>query len=91
MLDRNRTYVILNFKNCSTIKLLTFSPKEGTAVNNMIKLVDYYLQFKDRPEKFKRSYKFEQEIKNSHNPNVAECEIAQLGSIMLKKPKYSSP
>ena len=65
--------------------------RDNNAVNNMIKLVDYYLQFKDRPEKFKRSYKFEQEIKNSHNPNVAECEIAQLGSIMLKKPKYSSP
>jgi hypothetical protein len=32
--------------------------RDENAVNNMIKLVKYYLQFKERPEKFRRDYKF---------------------------------
>jgi len=33
--------------------------RDMNAVNNMIKLVKYFLVNKDRPEKYKRSYKFE--------------------------------
>ena len=33
--------------------------RDMNAVNNMIKLVNYFLLNKDRPEKYKRSYKFE--------------------------------
>ena len=40
--------------------------RDINAVNNMIKLVEYYLQHKDRPEKFKRNYKFPEEIKNTN-------------------------
>ena len=40
--------------------------RDINAVNNMIKLVEYYLQYKDRPEKFKRNYKFPEEIKNTN-------------------------
>lgn len=33
--------------------------RDENSVNNMLKLVKYYLQHKGRPEKFKRSFKFE--------------------------------
>jgi len=44
--------------------------RDENSVNNMIMLVNYYLQHKDRPEKFKRSYKFsdDKSIKDD-NPN----------------------
>ena len=56
--------------------------RDNNAVNNMIKLVDYYLQFKDRPEKFKRDYKFEKVIKNSPNLRWPNERTLLLGSIM---------
>jgi hypothetical protein len=33
--------------------------RDENSVNNMIKIVNYYLEYKDRPEKFKRSFKLE--------------------------------
>jgi len=33
--------------------------RDKNSVKNMIKLTNYYLEHKDRPEKFKRSFKFE--------------------------------
>ena len=44
--------------------------RDENSVNNMIMLVNYYLQHKDRPEKFKRSFKFSDDkpIKDD-NPN----------------------
>jgi len=44
--------------------------RDENSVNNMIMLVNYYLQHKDRPDKFKRSYKFSDDnpIKDD-NPN----------------------
>ena len=33
--------------------------RDENSVNNMIKIVNYYLLYKDRPEKFKRSFKLE--------------------------------
>ena len=44
--------------------------RDENSVNNMIMLVNYYLQHKDRPGKFKRSYKFSDDnpIKDG-NPN----------------------
>jgi hypothetical protein len=33
--------------------------RDNNSVNNMIKLVKYYFEHKDRPEKYKRSYKLE--------------------------------
>ena len=33
--------------------------RDSNAVNNMIKLVKYYIEKRDRPEKYKRSYKIE--------------------------------
>jgi hypothetical protein len=56
--------------------------RDNNAVNNMIKLVEHYLQYKTRPEKFKRSYKLKKVIKNSCNPHKAECENGPIGSIM---------
>ena len=43
--------------------------RDENAVNNMIKLVKCYLENKSRPEKFRRDYKFPDEIKDS-NPNL---------------------
>ena len=43
--------------------------RDENLVNNMIMLTNYYLQHKDRPEKFKRSYKLmDYQIKDT-NPN----------------------
>ena len=33
--------------------------RDENSVNNMIKIVNYYLEYKDRPEKFKPSFKLE--------------------------------
>ena len=33
--------------------------RDENSVNNMIKIVNYYLLYKDRPSKFKRSFKLE--------------------------------
>ncbi len=43
--------------------------RDENSVNNMIKLVKYYLEFKDRPEKFRRDYKFS-DITKDTNPNL---------------------
>ena len=50
--------------------------RDENAVNNMIKIVNQYLQNKDRPEKFKRSYKFPDEIKDD-NPNNVSVKCRQ--------------
>lgn len=50
--------------------------RDENAVNNMIKIVNQYLQNKDRPEKFKRSYKFHDEIKDD-NPNNVSVKCRQ--------------
>ena len=42
----------------------------------MIKLVNHYLQYKSRPEKFRRDYKFsEQEIKDTNPKLLASSGI----------------
>ena len=38
--------------------------RDENSVNNMLKIVEYYLEHKDRPEKFKRNFKFEEPIKD---------------------------
>ena len=43
--------------------------RDMNAVNNMYKIVQSYLIDKTRPEKFKRDYKFSDEIKNG-NPII---------------------
>jgi hypothetical protein len=43
--------------------------RDENSVNNMINLVKYYLEFKNRPDKFKRDYKFPDPIKDT-NPNL---------------------
>jgi len=43
--------------------------RDMNAVNNMYKIVQSYLIDKTRPEKFKRDYKFFDEIKNG-NPII---------------------
>jgi hypothetical protein len=45
--------------------------RDNNSVNNMIKLVDYYLLNKDRPEKFKRSYKLDDKKKDTNPNNLA--------------------
>lgn len=50
--------------------------RDENAVNNMIKIVNQYLQNKDRPEKFKRCYKFPDEIKDN-NPNNISVKCCQ--------------
>ena len=41
----------------------------------MIKLVNYYLLNKDRPEKFKRSYKLDDEKKDT-NPKILASNVS---------------
>lgn len=43
--------------------------RDENSVNNMIMLTNYYLQHKDRPEKFKRSYKLIDYQTKDSNPN----------------------
>jgi hypothetical protein len=56
--------------------------RDENAVNNMIKIVNQYLQNKDRPEKFKRSYKFLDEIKDD-NPKKVPCSAPLAGRVQL--------
>jgi hypothetical protein len=50
--------------------------RDENSVNNMIKLVNHYLQYKSRPEKFRRDYKFsEQEIKDTNPKSLASSGI----------------
>jgi uncharacterized protein YcgL (UPF0745 family) len=49
--------------------------RDNNSVNNMIKLVDYYLLNKDRPEKFKRSYKLDDKKKDT-NPNLLASNVS---------------
>lgn len=49
--------------------------RDENATNNMIKLVNYFLKNKDRPQKFKRDFKFEEEIKDD-NPNLFLHKLA---------------
>jgi len=49
--------------------------RDENATNNMIKLVNYYLKNKDRPQKFKISFKFEGEIKDD-NPSLCKNKLA---------------
>ena len=44
--------------------------RDLNAVNNMVKIVRSYLTDKTRPEKFKRTYKFQEEIKDA-NPTIS--------------------
>ena len=43
--------------------------RDRNAVNNMVKLVRYYLKHKDRPEKFRRDYKFPEPTKDGNLNN----------------------
>ena len=43
--------------------------RDENAVNNMIKIIKSYLIDKTRPEKYRRSYKFPEIIKDD-NPNI---------------------
>jgi hypothetical protein len=43
--------------------------RDENSVNNMIMLTNYYLQHKDRPEKFKRSYKLIDDKTKDSNPD----------------------
>lgn len=43
--------------------------RDENSVNNMIMLTNYYLQHKNRPEKFKRGFKLEEEQPKEGNPN----------------------
>ena len=43
--------------------------RDMNAVNNMVKIVKSYLIDKTRPEKFRRNYKFPEEIKDD-NPII---------------------
>jgi hypothetical protein len=45
--------------------------RDENAVNNMIKIVNTYLLNKTRPEKFRRDYKFPEEIKDG-NPIISD-------------------
>ena len=49
--------------------------RDENATNNMIKLVNYFLENKDRPQKFKRDFKFENEIKDD-NPSLRKNKLA---------------
>jgi hypothetical protein len=55
--------------------------RDMNAVNNMIKLVKYFLVNKDRPEKYKRSYKFET-IKDE-NPNILASSFIKPAMVQL--------
>ena len=58
--------------------------RDENAVNNMLKLVDYYFKFKDRPEKFKR----ENSLKGG-NPKVKTSSTGKQNLVQSKvgKPK----
>ena len=49
--------------------------RDENATNNMIKLVHYFIENKDRPEKFRRDFKFETEIKDD-NPSLCKNKLA---------------
>ena len=49
--------------------------RDENATNNMIKLVNYFIENKDRPEKFRRDFKFETEIKDD-NPSLYKNKLA---------------
>jgi hypothetical protein len=49
--------------------------RDENATNNMIKLVNYFIENKDRPQKFKRDFKFENEIKDD-NPSLRKNKLA---------------
>ena len=49
--------------------------RDGNATNNMIKLVNYFLENKDRLQKFKRYFKFENEIQDD-NPRLCKNKLA---------------
>ena len=44
--------------------------RDENAVNNMIKLVKHYLRNNERPEKFRRDYKFLDEKIKDGNPDI---------------------
>lgn len=48
--------------------------RDENAVNNMVKLVRYYLKYKDRPEKFRRDYKLPETKGN--NPNISKSNVS---------------
>ena len=47
--------------------------RDENAVNNMIKIIKSYLIDKTRPEKYRRSYKFPEIIKDD-NPNIVSVK-----------------
>jgi hypothetical protein len=52
--------------------------RDNNAVNNMVYLVQYFLLYKDRPKKFKRSYKFPDKNIKSLQPSV-KCKTGPFG------------
>jgi hypothetical protein len=64
--------------------------RDENATNNMIKLVNYYLKNKDRPQKFKRDFKLEGEIKDD-NPSLCKNKLAsniiKPVKVQLRRPK----
>jgi hypothetical protein len=49
--------------------------RDENSVNNMINLVKYYLEFKNRPEKFRRDYKFSDTTKDTNPTLLASSGI----------------
>ena len=46
--------------------------RDENATNNMVKLVNYYIKYQDRPEKYKRDYNIN--IKDD-NPNLCKSNL----------------
>ena len=61
--------------------------RDENAVNNMIKLVKSYILNKTRPEKYKREYKFPDEIKdvNPKNSNNLVSNVIKPDKVQLHK------
>ena len=62
--------------------------RDENAVNNMVKIVRYYLKYKSRPEKFRKDYKFPEVIKdgnpcNSKSIASVKCRHALRSAITL--------
>lgn len=48
--------------------------RDANAVNNMVKLIRYYIKYKDRPERFKKEYKFSET--KGDNPDISKSNVS---------------